>query len=107
MEAARYRKALLARRLPVLEELLGRTQAASLIGRPTGPGNRIEVSADELGSEMIRLLANPEAREQMGQNAYRVSQRFLWGEVAGRFERAYCNALGRSLDTETHCGAVL
>ena len=90
-----------------MEELFGKAQGANLVGRPTGPDNRVELSANELGNEMVRLLDNPGVREQLGQNAYVVSQRFLWAAVAGRFEKAYYSSLGRSLEIEPLSGAAL
>lgn len=89
MEAARYRKAILARRLPVLQELFGIENAAVLLGREGVVENLVEVSAEELAEEMFRLLTNPELQNQIGENAFKVSQQFIWPAVITRFENAY------------------
>jgi len=93
MEAARYQKAILARRLPALQELLGTEGAAILVGREDALDNRVEISADELAETMLRLLTNPDEQKRIGENAFRVSQRFLWPIVATRFEQAYAESL--------------
>jgi len=93
MEAARYRKAILARRLPVLQELLGAENAAILAGSEDASDNRVEISADELAVELFRLLTNPDERKRIGENAFRVSRRFLWPAVVTRFEQAYENTV--------------
>jgi glycosyltransferase involved in cell wall biosynthesis len=89
MEAACYRKAILARRLPVLDELLGAEGAAILLGKPGAADNRVEISADNLAVEMERLLSNADERMRLGNSAFRVSRKFLWANIATRFERAY------------------
>ncbi len=93
MEAARYRKAMIARRLPVLQELLGAENAARLLGKTETSDNRVEISAGELAMEMLRLLANPGERKQIGENACKVSENFLWPAIVMRFEQAYRQAL--------------
>lgn len=75
MEAACCRKAVLARRLPVLEELWVGEEAAILLGKPGATDNRVEISADELALEMGRLLSNPDERKRLGDNAYRISRK--------------------------------
>ncbi len=89
MEAACYRKAILARRLPVLDELLGVENAAVLVGKNGAMDNRVEVSATELAVEMERMLSNPAEQKHLGDNAYRVSRKFLWPIIADHFEKAY------------------
>jgi glycosyltransferase involved in cell wall biosynthesis len=93
MEAARYQKAILARRLPVLQELLGTEGAAILLGREGPLDNRIEISADELAEAMLRLLTNLDEQKRIGENAFRVSHRFLWPVIVRHFEQAYAEAL--------------
>ena len=92
-KAARYRKATLARRLPVLQELLESKEAAILLGQQAPLDNRVELSADELGAEMFRLLVSPAERKRIGENAFTVSQKFLWPVITTRFENAYKEAL--------------
>jgi glycosyltransferase involved in cell wall biosynthesis len=107
MEAARYRKALLGRRLPVLQELLGLGNAASLVGRVTGGGNRVEISVDELTSEMVRLLSNSKLREEMGRKAYDISGSFLWDQIVCRFEGAYYNSLRQACRIDALAGTAI
>jgi glycosyltransferase involved in cell wall biosynthesis len=93
MEAGRYGKPLIGRRLPVLEELLGHDQAALLVGTPTGQGNRIAVTTEELAAVLRRLLDEPALAATLGDNARTASARFLWPEVRTRFLSAYQLAL--------------
>jgi glycosyltransferase involved in cell wall biosynthesis len=79
--------------LPALQELLGTEGAAILVGREGALDNRVEISADELAETMLRLLTNPDEQKRIGENAFRVSQRFLWPIVATRFEQAYAESL--------------
>lgn len=94
MEAARYRKPMVARKLPVLEELLGTGNAAILVGKGNGLDNRVAISVEELTVEIARLLSDPAEQKRMGDNAFAVSQRFLWAAITARFEQTYQATLG-------------
>ena len=93
MEAGRYAKPVVARRLPVLEELLENGRAGLLVGAPDRKNNVVDISADELAVMLYRLLNAPEECSRLGQNCRRVSERFVWPEVVKRFEAAYETAL--------------
>ena len=100
MEAGRYAKPVVARRLPVLEELLENGRAGLLVGTPNGKKNAVNITADELGASLYHLLNSPEECVRLGQNCRRVSEKFLWPEVVKRFECAYETALG------SHCSGA-
>lgn len=95
MEAGRYMKPLVARRLPVLEELLGNEQAALLVGTPGDYGNRVDVTVKELAEALGRVLEDTALAKRLGANAHRVSTRFIWARVVPRFIAAYHLALAR------------
>jgi glycosyltransferase involved in cell wall biosynthesis len=94
MEAGRYAKPIVARRLPVLEELFENGRAALLVGTPNRKSNAVEVTAEELAASLYQLLNSPEECTRLGQNCRRVSDKFVWPEVVKRFEAAYRAALG-------------
>jgi glycosyltransferase involved in cell wall biosynthesis len=97
MEAGRYRKPVIGRKLPVLEELLGAERAALLLGEPINKQNKVRLTALELAEGMQRLLSDPELCRQIGDACHRVSENFLWPKVVGNFERAYQAALKNSV----------
>jgi glycosyltransferase involved in cell wall biosynthesis len=94
MEAARYGKPSVARRLPVLEELLETYKAGILVGTAYGAGNQIALQPEELATALLNLLNAPTLTATLGQNARQVSERFLWTNVVARFESAYTRAIG-------------
>ncbi|EGJ30481.1 MULTISPECIES: glycosyltransferase family 4 protein [Moorena] len=93
MEAGRYAKPVIGRRLPVLEELLGRQGAGLLVGRAYGEGNQVGLDVIELKDAILQLLNDPQLAEQLGKNADQVSEAFIWSRVVTRFETAYRNAV--------------
>lgn len=102
MEAGRYGKPVIGRRLPVLEELLGRHEAAWLVGTPNGQASGVPVSADELADAIQRVFADPELAGRLGRNARRVSDQFTWPNVVTRFEAAYRQTLPPGGPPATH-----
>ena len=93
MEAARYSKPSIARRLPVLEELWGKHNAAILVGTSVGSGNQVDLQPNELADAMIQILDEGTLAQSIGKNAFTVSEQFLWSNVVLRFETAYQNAI--------------
>lgn len=93
MEAGRYAKPSIGRKIPVLEELLGRQQAGLLVGQAYGEGNQVYLEAQELGKAILTLLNDSRHAAQLGENAYRVSSKFLWTQVVSQFESAYYRAI--------------
>jgi glycosyltransferase involved in cell wall biosynthesis len=93
MEAGRYGKPVIARRLPVLVELLG-DQAALLLGVETG-FNRVAVTAGEVADGMIQVMNHKALADGLGQNLALVSARFLWPCVVVNFVCAYGESLKR------------
>jgi len=94
METGRYAKPVVARRLPVLEELFENGRAALLVGTPDRRRNIVDVTAEELAASLYQLLNSPRECARLGQNCRRVSDKFVWPEVVKRFETAYRAALG-------------
>lgn len=110
MEAGRYAKPVVARRLPVLEELLENGRAGLLVGTPDTTRNAVELTAEELAASLYQLLSSPEECARLGQHCRRVSDKFVWPEVVKRFECSYKAALGnheKAVSTpkasRTHC----
>ena len=93
MEAGRYSKPIVARRLPVLEELLDNGQAGLLLGTPDVTRNVVMLTADELATGLYQLLNSPEECARLGKNCRRVSEKFVWPHVVKNFEAAYHAAL--------------
>jgi glycosyltransferase involved in cell wall biosynthesis len=96
MEAGRYRKPVVGRRLPVLEELLGHEPAAMLLGQPVPLLNQTHLCAGELATGLQVLLNDEEMRRNIGDACHRVSEAYLWPTVAERFEQAYYRSLESS-----------
>lgn len=93
MEAGRYKKPVIAKRLPVLDELLQEGQAGLLLGTQDVPRNCVTLSADELAQGIRSLLSAPAMQETLGSCLFRVSENFVWDKVVQRFEGAYEEAL--------------
>ena len=93
MEAGRYAKPVVARRLPVLEELLENGRAGLLLGKQNTKENSVDLTAKELAASLQQLLNSPEDRLRLGENCRRVSEKFVWPEAVKRFEAAYQCAL--------------
>jgi glycosyltransferase involved in cell wall biosynthesis len=93
MEAGRYSKPVVARRLPVLDELLGKGGAGLLVGTPDRKRNAVDVTGEELAASLYQLLNSPEECARLGQNCRRVSDKFVWPEAVKRFEAVYQGAL--------------
>ena len=93
MEAGRYAKPVVARRLPVLEELLENGRAGLLLGKQNTKENSVDLTAKELAASLQQLLSSPKDRLRLGENCRRVSEEFIWDKVIKRFETAYRTAL--------------
>ena len=85
MEAGRYGKPLIGRKMPVLQELLGQSEAALLVGDQ----HHECLNPDALKEAILSILNHPERARNLGENAYRVSSQFLWSKVVLNFESAY------------------
>lgn len=95
MEAGRYAKPVIARRLPVLEELLDNGQAGLLLGTPDVTRNVVTLTADELATGLYQLLNSREECARLGENCRRVSEKFVWPHVVKNFEAVYDAALAQ------------
>lgn len=91
MEAGQYGKPVIARRLPVLVELLG-DKAALLLGRET-TFNRVDVTASEIAAAIIRVLTDKVYAAELGQNLAQASAQFVWPRVVDNFVKAYEESL--------------
>lgn len=86
MEAARYAKPSVCRRIPVLEELL--PDGAAFVGAKGLNGN-VVVSAQDLASTLESLISSESMRLSLGDGAFSASTSFLWPVVVERFYAAY------------------
>jgi glycosyltransferase involved in cell wall biosynthesis len=89
MEAGRYAKPVIARRLPVLEELLENGKAGLLVGRANPAKNENRLEPEELSDQILHLIQNPRLAAKIGEECRRVSEEFIWAKVVKRFEHAY------------------
>lgn len=98
MEAGRYAKPVIGRRVPVLQELLGQYNAAVLVGNVYGEGNQVSLEPQELRDALFQVLNDPKLAQELGHNAYRVSAEFIWPQIVTRFETAYSKAVNDFAD---------
>jgi len=89
MEAGRYAKPVIARKLSVLEELLEGGKAGLLVGRANPAKNENRLEAEELSEQILNLIQNPRLAAQIGEECRRVSCKFVWSEVVKKFEASY------------------
>jgi glycosyltransferase involved in cell wall biosynthesis len=89
MEAGRYGKPVIGRRVAVLEELLHNGVAALLVGIPDDTRNRATLSPETLAAALQKLLSDPKECWRIGENCRAVSEQFLWPRVVKRFEASY------------------
>ena len=93
MEAGRYGKPVIGRKVAVLEELLHDGVAAVLVGVPDDARNRAILSPEALAGALLKLLADPKECQRIGENCRAVSEQFLWPHVIKRFEASYYQAV--------------
>jgi glycosyltransferase involved in cell wall biosynthesis len=101
MEAGRYGKPAVGRRVAVLQELLNDGAAALLLGVPDEAHNRATLSPESLAAGLLKLLSDPKECHRIGENCRAVSEQFLWPRVVKRFEATYCQALNGFSDHPT------
>jgi glycosyltransferase involved in cell wall biosynthesis len=93
MEAGRYGKPVVGRKVAVLEELLHDGVAAVLVGVPDAARNRAILSPEALAASLLKLLSNPKECQRIGENCRAVSEQFLWPRAVKRFEASYNQAV--------------
>jgi glycosyltransferase involved in cell wall biosynthesis len=96
MEAGRYGKPAVGRKVAVLQELFGDGAAALLLGVPDEARNRAMLSAEALAAALLELLDDPQQCRRIGENSRAVSEQFLWPRVIKRFEASYYQAIDDS-----------
>ena len=97
MEAGRYSKPVIARSLPVLEELLENGKAGMLVGDANPDKNSTNLTPQNLVNSLQRLLSAPDLCKKIGMECERVSDRFIWGRVIKKFEAAYIATLNHDV----------
>jgi glycosyltransferase involved in cell wall biosynthesis len=93
MEAGRYGKPAIGRKVAVLQELLNDGAAAVLLGVPDEARNRAMLSPEVLAAGLLKLLSDPTECHRIGENCRAVSEQFLWPRVVKRFEASYKKAV--------------
>ena len=96
MEAGRYGKPAVGRKVAVLRELFDDGAAALLLGVPDEARNRATLSAEVLAAALLKLLSDPKNCQRIGENCRAVSEQFLWPRVVKRFEASYYQAVDDS-----------
>ena len=93
MEAGRYGKPAVGRKVAVLQELLNDGAAALLLGVPDEARNRAILSPEALAAALLKLLSDPKECHRIGENCRAVSEQFLWPRVVKKFEASYYEAV--------------
>jgi len=93
MEAGRYGKPAIGRKVAVLQELLKDGAAAVLLGVPDEARNRAKLNPEVLAAGLLELLSDPKECQRIGENCRAVSEQFLWPRVVKRFEASYYQAV--------------
>ena len=93
MEAGRYGKPAIGRKVAVLQELLKDGAAAVLLGVPDEARNRAKLNPEVLAAGLLELLSDPKECQRIGENCRAVSEQFLWPRVVKRFEVSYYQAV--------------
>jgi glycosyltransferase involved in cell wall biosynthesis len=93
MEAGRYGKPAVGRKVAVLEELLHDGVAALLLGVPDDAHNRAALSPEALAAALLKLLSDSKECRRIGENCRAVSKQFVWPRVVKRFEASYYQAV--------------
>ena len=93
MEAGRYGKPAIGRKVAVLQELLKDGAAAVLLGVPHEARNRAMLSPEVLAAGLLELISDPKECQRIGENCRAVSEQFLWPRVVKRFEASYYQAV--------------
>jgi glycosyltransferase involved in cell wall biosynthesis len=93
MEAGRYGKPAVGRKVAVLQELLNDGAAALLLGVPDEACNRAVLSPETLAAALVKLLSDPKECHRIGENCRAVSEQFLWPRAVKRFEASYYQAV--------------
>jgi glycosyltransferase involved in cell wall biosynthesis len=93
MEAGRYAKPVIGRNVPVLRELWEDGAAGLLVGEMDAERNSATLNTEELAAALLKLLADENECHRLGENLQRVSARFVWPKIVGKFEASYYQAL--------------
>lgn len=99
MEAGRYGKPVVARALPVLQELLQNGQGGLLLGKPDPVSRQVDLPAKALAEGLIGLIQDEKKRRQLGEKCREISASHVWSEVVKRFEGAYLGIIAHKDDT--------
>jgi glycosyltransferase involved in cell wall biosynthesis len=89
MEAGRYGKPVVARSLPVLQELLEDGLGGLLLGKADPVHRQVDLGASELAEGLIGLIQDEGSRLKLGEKCREISASHVWNEVVKRFENAY------------------
>jgi glycosyltransferase involved in cell wall biosynthesis len=93
MEAGRYSKPVVARRLPVLDELLQKGSCGVLVGSMYWESNSNTVDSQELAKVLSDLLENVNQQTLLGQRSFKASSEFVWDKVVRSFETSLTMAV--------------
>jgi glycosyltransferase involved in cell wall biosynthesis len=93
VEAGRYGKPVVGRKVAVLQELLGDGVGALLVGVPNEANNSAVLTPEVLAVALLKLLSDPKECERIGGNCRSVSERFLWRRIIKGFESSYYEAV--------------
>jgi glycosyltransferase involved in cell wall biosynthesis len=93
MEAGLYGKPVVARRLPVLEELLEHGEAGLLIGTLHQSKNSNTATVDNVVVALRAILEDENLQQKLRTKIKAVANNFVWENVVTKFERSYFDSL--------------
>jgi glycosyltransferase involved in cell wall biosynthesis len=82
----------IARNIPVLQELLG-PDAAILPGVPDDSMNTAFLTAQELMVTMSNILLSKVQCQDLGERCYKRASEFIWPKIVKNFENSYLSAI--------------
>ena len=94
MEAGLYRKPVIARNIPVLQELLG-PDAAILPGIVDEYRNTASLTAKELMAEMSKVLTSKEYCHDLRERCFQRAYKYIWPKIVINFEQSYLMAVSK------------
>lgn len=93
MEAGRYAKPVIGRKVAVLQELWDGGEAGLMVGIPDHAQNRAELDPEELATALLKLLSDENECKRLGNNLQKISEQFVWSRIVERFEASYHETL--------------
>ncbi|OYT69778.1 MAG: hypothetical protein CFK52_12950 [Chloracidobacterium sp. CP2_5A] len=92
MEAWRYKKPIIARKIPVLEEINGSRPGGILVENDSAV-------TENISDALSRLFRDQRLRRELGERGFQISSEFVWENVVERYLEVYRDARSRKSGT--------